>query len=165
MHYLAISHYVVQVLFGAYCNIVFTSHKGGGTGWGGVAKAPPIFDRRFVRIISCFTASHASPPNCISVLPPLTNHTVSLRCAGSQDAFHCYGAPLHCCTTHAPALMEVCVRTCMCSLNSFPLICVHHWNHKQVYMCVVYLASFPGSPGTRIYIARRAWYLSYVSMM
>ena len=26
------------------------------------------------------------------------------------------------------------------------------------------LASFPGSPGMRIYIARRAWYLSYVSM-
>ena len=27
-----------------------------------------------------------------------------------------------------------------------------------------WLASFPGSPGTRIYIARRAWYLLYVSM-
>ena len=26
------------------------------------------------------------------------------------------------------------------------------------------VASFPGSPGTRIYIAWRAWYLSYVSM-
>ena len=26
------------------------------------------------------------------------------------------------------------------------------------------LASFPGSPGTRIFIARRAWYLLYVSM-
>ena len=26
------------------------------------------------------------------------------------------------------------------------------------------LASFPGSPGTRIYIAQRAWYLFYVSM-
>ena len=26
------------------------------------------------------------------------------------------------------------------------------------------VASFPGSPGTRIYIARRAWYLSHVSM-
>ena len=27
-----------------------------------------------------------------------------------------------------------------------------------------YLASFPGSPGTQIFIAQRAWYLSYVSM-
>ena len=62
-------HYVVQVLFSAYCSIGFTSH------------------------------------------------IVSLCCAGSQDAFHCYGAPLHCCTAHVPALMEVCVHTCMCSLT------------------------------------------------
>ena len=45
----------------------------------------------------------------------------SLHCAGSKDAFHCYGASLRFCTVHAPALMEVCA--CMCSLNSFPLIC------------------------------------------
>ena len=28
----------------------------------------------------------------------------------------------------------------------------------------IWIVSFPGSPGTRIYIVRRAWYLSYVSM-
>ena len=54
-------HYVMQVLFGAHCSIVFTSY------------------------------------------------IVPLCYAGSKDAFHCYGAPLHCCTAHAPALMEVCV--------------------------------------------------------
>ena len=33
------------------------------------------------------------------------------------------------------------------------------------YTCMYMLASFPGSPGTRICITGRAWYLFYVSMM
>ena len=32
------------------------------------------------------------------------------------------------------------------------------------YTSILLIASFPGSPGTRICIAQRAWYLSYVSM-
>ena len=37
-------------------------------------------------------------------------------------------------------------------------------NETSLVCCVGHLASFPGSPGMRIFIARRAWYLSYVSM-
>ena len=37
--------------------------------------------------------------------------------------------------------------------------------HGTLHVSTYILASFPGSPGTQIYIARRAWYLFYVSMM
>ena len=38
---------------------------------------------------------------------------------------------------------------------------IHTFHHTHMH---VHIASFPGSPGTRICIARRAWYLFYVSM-
>ena len=43
-------------------------------------------------------------------------------------------------------------------------------NFSLVFICSLLskahlVASFPGSPGMRIYIVRRAWYLFYVSMM
>ena len=125
----------------ALCSPVTRAAEPGGLG------GPPIFDlcmdNRLLRSLS----RKPPLPHRIFAPPPLTDHIVSSCCAGSQDAFHCYGAPLHCCTAHAPALMEVCVRTCMCSLNSFPLFyitgiktgneCIH------VYVCD--LATFPGS--------------------
>ena len=82
---------IVQVLFGAHSNVVFS----------------------YCVIALCrFHLVHTLM--CL-------NHFVSLHCAGSKDAFHCYGASLCFCIAHAPALMEVCA--CTCSLNSFPLIC------------------------------------------
>ena len=142
MHYLTIGHYVVQVLFVAYCSIVFTSHKGGRTGWGGgagEAKAPPIFDRRFVRIIGCFTASHASPPQlyfCSTTTDQ--SYCVVTLCRFSR----CF--PLLWCSTSLLHCSCSCTYGGMCThmyvqFNSFPLI-LHHWNQKlgmSIYMCVI----------------------------